>query len=128
MTEDELALTLGGISDGLTAVGDQLAKATEEIIAALHAQTGTTSPAVDAAVNKLTTIGAALKAAAQTLDDLNPDAAPAPAPAPTSPPADDAFVAVGDIRFSDGAIQTEETKAAAVAVWNAAHPDGPVAS
>lgn len=46
-------------------------------------------------------------------------------PTPTS---DDAFVAVGATRFSDGQPQTAESLAAAVAVWNAAHPDGPVAS
>lgn len=36
--------------------------------------------------------------------------------------ADDAFVAVGATRFSDGAVQTEETLAAAVAAWNAKVP------
>lgn len=67
-------------------------------------------------------------------------AAPAPAPAPAEPPAqppveggagappqNDAFVAVGSTRFSDGQIQTEESYAAAVTAWNAAHPEGPVA-
>lgn len=56
-----------------------------------------------------------------------PAPAPAPEPAP-APPQDDAFVAVGSTRISDGQIQTEETKAAAVLAWNAAHPEGPVAS
>lgn len=51
---------------------------------------------------------------------------PEPAP-PAAPPQDDAFVAVGSTRFSDGQVQTEESLAAAVAAWNAAHPEGPVA-
>lgn len=60
----------------LNAVGDELQKATAEIVAAVS-NAGSTTPEVDAAV-------ARLQAAAKALDDLNPDA-PAPAPAPTEP-------------------------------------------
>ena len=49
----------------LTAVSDELAKATTEITTAI-ANSGTTTPEVDAAV-------ARLQAAAKALDDLNPD-------------------------------------------------------
>lgn len=38
------------------------------------------------------------------------------------PPQDDAFVAVGATRFSDGQVQTEESLAAASEAWTAAHP------
>lgn len=58
----------------LNAIGDQLNKALAELVAAL-ANLGQTSPEVDAAT-------ARLQAAAQALDDLNPDPAPAPAPEP----------------------------------------------
>ena len=56
-------------ADTLSAIADQLNKAITEITAAL-ANLGNTSPEVDAATDKL-------KAVAQALDDLNPDA-PAP--------------------------------------------------
>lgn len=51
--------------------------------------------------------------------------APAPEPAP-APPADDAFVAVGSTRFSDGQVQTDESLAAAIAAWNTLHPESPI--
>jgi len=62
----------------LSKIGDQLDKATGEITSAIQqlkdalASAGSTTPAVDAAVARLTTI-------AQGLDDIVPDA-----PAPTS--------------------------------------------
>ena len=51
----------------------------------------------------------------------------APAVPETTPPADDAFVAIGATRFSDGQIQTAETLAAAQALHAAAHPAPTVA-
>jgi hypothetical protein len=68
MTQAELAAHL-------TAVDDQLDKATAEILAAIQAlkdalANAQTSPEVDAAV-------ARLDAAAQALDDINPDTGPA---------------------------------------------------
>lgn len=50
---------------------------------------------------------------------------PAPSPAP-APPVDDAFVPVGGARVSDGAVQTAESLAAAILVWNAANPDNQI--
>jgi len=50
----------------LTAVSDELAKATTEITTAIS-NSGTTTPEVDAAVSRL-------QAAARALDNLNPDA------------------------------------------------------
>ena len=75
-TQAELATALEGLATGLTGATDQLAKAQAEIIAAL-ASSGNTSPAVDAAVAKLTAGINALKAMSQALDDMNPDAPPA---------------------------------------------------
>jgi hypothetical protein len=63
--EIDIMMTQAELAAALTAVSDQLAKATNEIVAALAAAGGTT-PAVDAAV-------ARLRAAAQALDDMNPD-------------------------------------------------------
>lgn len=66
----------------LNKIGDQLDKATAEIIAAVQAlkdaiaTAGSTTPEVDAAMARLDT-------GVQTLDDINPDQPPAPAPAPT---------------------------------------------
>lgn len=76
---------------------------------------------------ELDTATAAATAATAPAPEPAPAPAPAPEPAP-APPQDDAFVAVGSTRISDGQIQTEETKAAVVLAWNAAHPEGPVAS
>ncbi len=81
MDQATLATALGTISDALTGVGDQLTKATAEIVAEI-ANAGGTTPAVDAAVAKLQGVADALKTASQALDDLNSDA---PAPAPTTP-------------------------------------------
>lgn len=58
MSDDEAAAAL-------EALGNQLQKATQEIIAAAAAQ-GPVSPRLEAAINALLPIG-------QTLDDLNPD-------------------------------------------------------
>lgn len=79
MNQAELATALGAIGDSLGSVGDELAKATAEIIAAV-ANSGNTTPEVDAAVARLQGVATALATAAQTLDDLNPDQAPTPAP------------------------------------------------
>lgn len=81
---------------------------------------------LDAALEKMAALGVGLGNAIQTADDAHPDktSPPAPAPAPSAPPQDDAFVAVGGTRFSDGQPQTQESKDAAVAAWNAAHPNG----
>ena len=75
-TQTELLAALQTVTTNLQGVGDQLTKATNEIIVAISA-TGAISPAIDAAVANLTAVATALKAASQTLDDLNPDA-PAP--------------------------------------------------
>lgn len=48
---------------------------------------------------------------------------PGTGPSTPPPPVDDAFVAVGATRISDGLVQTADTLAAAIVVWNAAHPD-----
>lgn len=61
MTQAELATALGNVAD-------QLNKGIAEVVAAI-AQSGNTTPATDAAVNRL-------KAAAQALDDLNADSPP----------------------------------------------------
>ena len=63
------------LADKLTAIGDELDKATAEIVAAIQAlkdalaAAGGTTPEVDAAVVRL-------EGGAKSLDDLNPDAAP----------------------------------------------------
>lgn len=54
------------LADTLTKVNDQIQKGIAEVIAAI-ASSGNTSTEVDTAVAKL-------QAAAQSLDDLNPDA------------------------------------------------------
>lgn len=77
MDQAALATALGGVSDSLTSVGDQLAKATAEIVTAV-ANAGATTPEVNAAVTKLQGLASALATAAQTLDDLNPDGTVAP--------------------------------------------------
>jgi ABC-type transporter Mla subunit MlaD len=75
MNQAELATALAGIGTALTGVGTQLEKATNEIVVAIS-NAGVTSPAVDAAVANLQAVSTALATAAQTLDDLNPDAPP----------------------------------------------------
>lgn len=74
--ERRIVMNQTDLLQALNAVGDELQKATAEIVAAVS-NAGSTTPEVDAAV-------ARLQAAAKALDDLNPDA-PAPAPAPTEP-------------------------------------------
>ena len=81
MNQAQLAAALGTVASSLTAVGQQLDKATQEIVTAVQ-NAGNTSPEVDAALEQLTAVSTALSAAAQGLDDLNPDA---PAPAPAEP-------------------------------------------
>ncbi len=66
--------SLAELNASLTAVGDQLAKASSEIkseidtLTAAVAASGTTTPEIDASVTRL-------QGLAQALDDLNPDAA-----------------------------------------------------
>lgn len=72
MNQDEAATALEAVGAALTGVSDQLTKATAEIIAA--AQDTTVSPRLQAAIDGLTPISAALKTASQSLDDINPDA------------------------------------------------------
>jgi ABC-type transporter Mla subunit MlaD len=74
MNQQDLAIALNAANTALAGVGDQLTKATAEIVAALAA-VGVTTPEVDAAVAQLQTISGALAQAVQQLDDLNPDAA-----------------------------------------------------
>lgn len=74
MKLSELKLVLDGISDSLVAISDQLAKATDEIIAALS---NVEIPAdASATLDGLKALAATLKAEAQKLDDLNADAPP----------------------------------------------------
>lgn len=73
---DQLADLLSPVVDTLQAVATQLDKAKDEIVAALG---GTEIPqaAMDK-INQLSSLGATLKTASQTLDDLNPDQPPTP--------------------------------------------------
>lgn len=153
-SNDNLSLQVeeaNGKTDALiVAVGTVLTRLQELIDAANQggnvtaADIQAVSDKVQAVLDKQVTTVAALNA-----QDVQTDAAtaaanaagtPAVPPAPTGttapvdgsgsatpPPQDDAFVAVGSTRFSDAAVQTEETYAAAVKTWNEAHPDGPVA-
>lgn len=79
--ERKLMATMEELQATLDATADQLAKASAEIVAEIKtlqdelAAGAVTTPGVDASV-------ARLKALAQALDDLNPDAPPAPPPAP----------------------------------------------
>lgn len=75
MKQTELATALDGVATNLTAVSDQLVKATNEIVTAVGNQ-GNTTPEVDAAVAKLQTISDALAPIAKALDDLNQDVQP----------------------------------------------------
>lgn len=74
MNQAELATALGGVSTALGEVAAQLDKGITEVIVAIS-NAGNTTPEVDAAVAGLRSIATSLKAATQTLDDLNPDAA-----------------------------------------------------
>lgn len=75
-----LGPALDEISTGLTAVSDQLAKATSEIITAIA---DAELPAeVTLKLEGLKGLATTLKEAAQKLDDLNPDAEPPPPPTP----------------------------------------------
>lgn len=62
-----MSMNQAELKNALTAIGDTLGKATDEIVLALN-NLGQTSPEVDAAVERL-------RAAAKALDDLNPDPA-----------------------------------------------------
>jgi ABC-type transporter Mla subunit MlaD len=71
---DRIIMNQAELAAHLTAVDDQLDKATAEILAAIQALKDAlanvqTTPEVDAAVARLDT-------AAQTLDDINPDPGP----------------------------------------------------
>lgn len=122
------------MAENLVAIFTSLSTQLDKVVQEIKDSIPDDAPAnarLDTALEKLSQLGVGLAGALQVADDAHPDrtpAPPAPAPAPTSPPQDDAFVAVGNTRFSDGQLQTQESKDAAVAVWNAAHPDGPVAS
>ncbi len=63
----DISMNQTELLEALAAVGDQLQKATDEIVTAIAAA-GQTTPEVDAAVERL-------KAASKALDDLNPDPA-----------------------------------------------------
>lgn len=72
MKLNELAGKVTEVSTALNAVGDQLTKATAEIIASLE---NVEIPAeAQAALDGLAGIGVNLKAASQKLDDITPDA------------------------------------------------------
>lgn len=82
---DGVATTLGTVGEQLTAGEAQLNKALDELVVALS-NVGNTSAEVDAsmvalkaAADALAGKGAAIGTVAQSLDDLNPDAAPLPA-------------------------------------------------
>lgn len=78
MKVSELGVILDGVSASLTAVQEQLIKATDEILAAV---TDAELPAeVVAKIESIKTMGDVLKAAAQKLDDINPDNPPPPDP------------------------------------------------
>jgi len=63
-------MTKAELAQALSDLGDQLAKALEEIRVALE-NAGNTTPEIDAALAKAKEVG-------QSLDDLNPDAPPPP--------------------------------------------------
>lgn len=70
----ELNTKLTAIGTQLTGVADQLAKAKDEIIAALG---DVEIPAdAQASLDKLSALADGLKTVSQSLDELNPDAAP----------------------------------------------------
>lgn len=78
MNAEEATKALTDISNGLSDVGAQLTKGFDEItadIAALQAAGGTT-PEQDALLQSITEKLGGVKATAQKLDDIVPDAAP----------------------------------------------------
>lgn len=85
---DSTALTakLTAIASGVSAVGSQLTKSHDEIVAKLGqlSQTGTT-PEQDSIIDSITSSLTAAQATAQSLDDLVPDA---PVDSPPSTPID----------------------------------------
>jgi hypothetical protein len=74
MNQAELKTALEAVGTALGEVSTQLDKGINEVIVAIS-NAGNTTPEVDAALASLSGIAASLKAATQTLDDLNPDAA-----------------------------------------------------
>lgn len=76
MNQQELKTALEGIGAALSEVSAQLDKGINEVVIAIS-NAGNTTPEVDAAVTSLQQVAVALKSATQTLDDVNPDAAPA---------------------------------------------------
>lgn len=72
MNQQELDAALGGVITALGDVSAQLDKGISEVVLALQ-NSGNTSPEVDAKVAALGGIATALKAATQTLDDMNTD-------------------------------------------------------
>jgi hypothetical protein len=73
MNQAELKTALEGVGAALGEVATQLDKGINEVIVAIS-NAGNTTPEVDTALTNLQGIASALKAATQTLDDLNPDA------------------------------------------------------
>ncbi len=69
----ELEAIVAPIAETLAAVGPQLEKAKAEIIAALGGEAEIPAAALEK-LNALSTMATAIKTAAQSLDDLNPDA------------------------------------------------------
>ncbi len=72
MDKAQFAAALNDVATTLTGVGEQLTKATAEIVAAV-ANAGFSDPALDAALANLQLVAATLEGASQGLDDLNPD-------------------------------------------------------
>lgn len=141
LSNEQRAAAVENAAAILRSAREQLDKVKTEIIGAIN-EDGVQSARLDAAVESLGALANGFAPVVQALDDLHPDGpvstperSPSTDPTVTGntqeaaqPPQDDAFVDVGTVRFSDGEIQTEGTKAAAVEAWNAAHPEGPVAS
>jgi hypothetical protein len=73
MNQAELKTALEAVGSALGEVSAQLEKGINEVVVAIS-NAGNTTAEVDAAVAGLQGIAANLKAASQTLDDLNPDA------------------------------------------------------
>lgn len=85
---DSTALTakLTSISTGIAAVGSQLTKSHDEIVAKLGQLSSTsTTPEQDALIDSITSSLSAAQATAQTLDDIVPDA---PVDSPPATPVD----------------------------------------
>lgn len=141
LSNEERAAAVENANAILGSVREELERATQEIKDAVS-NDGVQSTRLDAGIERLGALANAMAPISKALDDLHPNGTPSTPERPPStdptvtgntqeaaqPPQDDAFVDVGTVRFSDGEIQTESTKAAAVEAWNAAHPEGPVAS